>query len=70
MPFLLRPAQVKLAETFERMRRAGKPIRVILLKARQWGGIHMHTDIHVMDTDNACEELEQHHCRTSRGQCG
>lgn len=38
MPFLLRPAQVKLAETFERMRRAGKPIRVILLKARQWGG--------------------------------
>lgn len=38
VPFLLRPAQVKLAETFERMRRAGKPIRVILLKARQWGG--------------------------------
>lgn len=38
IPFKLRPAQVKLVETFEKMRRAGKPIRVILLKARQWGG--------------------------------
>lgn len=38
IPFKLRPAQVKLAEMFEKMRRKGKPIRVILLKARQWGG--------------------------------
>lgn len=38
VPFMLRPAQVKLAESFEKMRRAGKPIRLILLKARQWGG--------------------------------
>ena len=29
---------MKLAEMFEKMRRKGKPIRVILLKARQWGG--------------------------------
>ncbi len=38
IPFKLRPAQIKLAEVFERMRRRGKPIRVILLKCRQWGG--------------------------------
>lgn len=38
IPFKLRPAQIKLAKVFERMRLAGKPIRVILLKCRQWGG--------------------------------
>lgn len=38
IPFKLRPAQVKLSQMFERMRINGKPIRVILLKARQWGG--------------------------------
>jgi hypothetical protein len=38
IPFLLRPAQIKLVKRFEEMRLAGKPIRVILLKARQWGG--------------------------------
>lgn len=38
IPFKLRPAQVKLAKTFEKMRIEGKPIRVILLKCRQWGG--------------------------------
>jgi hypothetical protein len=36
--FLLNPPQRKLVERFERMRVAGKPIRLILLKARQWGG--------------------------------
>ena len=36
--FLLRPAQIKLVETFEEQRRAGLPIRVIICKARQWGG--------------------------------
>ncbi len=38
IPFYLRPAQVKLIRIFERMRLGGIPIRVILLKCRQWGG--------------------------------
>jgi hypothetical protein len=38
IPFMLRPAQIKLVKRLERMRLAGKPIRLILLKARQWGG--------------------------------
>lgn len=36
--FCLNKPQRKLIETFERMRLAGQPIRLILLKARQWGG--------------------------------
>lgn len=36
--FRLNRPQRKLIECFERMRLAGKPIRLILLKARQWGG--------------------------------
>lgn len=36
--FVLNRPQCKLVEEFERMRLAGKPIRIILLKARQWGG--------------------------------
>lgn len=38
VPFTLRPAQRKLLFILERERLAGKPIRIILLKARQWGG--------------------------------
>lgn len=38
IPFKLRPAQIKLTKHFEKDRLAGKPIRVILLKCRQWGG--------------------------------
>ena len=38
IPFYLRPAQRKLVKAFEEMRLAGEPIRVILLKCRQWGG--------------------------------
>lgn len=38
VPFLLNRPQRILVERFERMRLAGKPIRLILLKARQWGG--------------------------------
>lgn len=38
LPFVLRYAQRKLVRLFEEQRRANKPIRVILLKARQWGG--------------------------------
>ncbi len=37
-PLILNRAQRKLVGRFEEMRTAGKPIRVILLKARQWGG--------------------------------
>jgi hypothetical protein len=36
--FILRKAQRKLLAELERQREAGQPIRVILLKARQWGG--------------------------------
>lgn len=38
VPFRLRAAQRKLLAILEGMRLAGKPVRVILLKARQWGG--------------------------------
>ena len=46
LSFLLRPAQIKLAKIFEDMRLKGKPIRVILLKCRQWGGSTL-TDIYM-----------------------
>ena len=36
--FKLRKPQRKLVEHFEMQRLAGRPIRLILLKARQWGG--------------------------------
>ncbi|MDE6717460.1 MAG: terminase [Muribaculaceae bacterium] len=36
--FVINRPQRKLVEAFERDRTAGKPIRLILLKARQWGG--------------------------------
>jgi hypothetical protein len=36
--FRLNRAQRRLVARLERMRKAGKPIRLILLKARQWGG--------------------------------
>jgi hypothetical protein len=36
--FRLNRPQRKLIELFESMRTAGKPIRVVMLKARQWGG--------------------------------
>ena len=38
IPFLLNRPQRRLVEKLERMRLAGKPIRLIILKARQWGG--------------------------------
>lgn len=38
MPFKLNYAQRTLLREFEDMRKAGKPIKLILLKARQWGG--------------------------------
>lgn len=38
IPFRLNFAQVLLLEKLESMRRKGKPIRIVLLKARQWGG--------------------------------
>lgn len=37
-PLTLNNAQRKLVDRLERIRCAGEPIRVILLKARQWGG--------------------------------
>ena len=36
--FRLNKPQRKLIQRLEKMRKAGKPIRLILLKARQWGG--------------------------------
>jgi len=38
IPFILRKPQRKVLEKLEQLRRAGVPIRIILLKARQWGG--------------------------------
>jgi hypothetical protein len=38
IPFKLNRPQRKLLKTLETMRLAGLPIRVVLLKARQWGG--------------------------------
>lgn len=38
VPFILRKAQRKLLKALEEMRVAGVPIRIVLLKARQWGG--------------------------------
>ena len=38
IPFKPNQPQRRLIEAFEEMRRAEKPIRIILLKARQWGG--------------------------------
>ncbi len=38
VPFILNFPQRKLLAELERMRLAGVPIRIILLKARQWGG--------------------------------
>ncbi|MBP5385837.1 MAG: terminase [Prevotella sp.] len=38
IPFTLNRPQRRLVEHFEQARLAGKPIRVIVLKARQWGG--------------------------------
>lgn len=38
IPFILNPGQRILIGEFERQRLAGVPIRVIIVKARQWGG--------------------------------
>ena len=38
IPFKLNKPQRKLLSVLERLRREGVPIRIILLKARQWGG--------------------------------
>lgn len=38
IPFKLNRPQRRVAALLEEQRRAGKPIRMILLKARQWGG--------------------------------
>ncbi|MDE7419265.1 MAG: terminase [Muribaculaceae bacterium] len=38
IPFLLNAPQRKLIREFEKMREAEKPIRIVLVKARQWGG--------------------------------
>ncbi|MDE6017337.1 MAG: hypothetical protein K2G85_00815, partial [Muribaculaceae bacterium] len=38
LPFLLNAPQRKLIGEFEKMREAAMPIRIVLVKARQWGG--------------------------------
>lgn len=38
VPFVLNGPQRRVAGILEKQRRAGQPIRLILLKARQWGG--------------------------------
>ena len=46
IPFYLRPAQIKVCKIMEKMRLEGKPIKIILLKCRQWGGSTL-TDIYM-----------------------
>lgn len=38
VPFVLNRPQRRVAALMERERRAGRPVRMIMLKARQWGG--------------------------------
>ena len=38
VPFVLNRPQRRVAALLERERRAGRPVRMIMLKARQWGG--------------------------------
>lgn len=38
VPFRLNAPQRRVAALMEKQRKAGRPVRVILLKARQWGG--------------------------------
>lgn len=38
IPFRLNRPQRRLVSLLERERRAGRPLRLIMLKARQWGG--------------------------------
>ena len=38
IPFVLNAPQRRLVRELERMRNAGEPLRLIMLKARQWGG--------------------------------
>lgn len=38
IPFVLNAPQRRLVKELERMRTAGEPLRLIMLKARQWGG--------------------------------
>lgn len=38
MPFVLNAAQRRVLEVIEADRHAGRPLRIIMLKARQWGG--------------------------------
>ena len=38
VPFILNAPQRRVASTLEDMRTSGQPIRLIMLKARQWGG--------------------------------
>lgn len=38
VPFILNAPQRRLLAVMERQRLAGRPVRIILLKARQWGG--------------------------------
>lgn len=40
MPFVLNRPQRRVAAIMESDRREGRPIRLIMLKARQWGGSH------------------------------
>lgn len=54
IPFLLRAGQRKLLHELELMRKDNKPIRVILDKARQWGGSTM-TQIYML-------WIQSYHC--------
>lgn len=69
VPFILNYAQIILLERLERMRRQGRPIRLVLLKARQWGGLDTGAALHGVDPNlhKAGMELRHHRADERHG---
>ena len=69
VPFRLNRPQRKLLLSLETQRRSGKPVRLILLKARQWGGSTARATLYGVDTVGSPQELAQCDMRPSE-RCG
>jgi hypothetical protein len=57
IPFIFNAAQRKLVAELERLRLSGTPIRIVLLKARQWGGSTLCSNLHGLGSNQAFREL-------------
>jgi hypothetical protein len=55
IPFILNKPQRKLQSIIEEQREAGKPVRIILCKSRQWGG-STNTQLDMLRTQIFCHE--------------